>query len=157
MTVTAVPAHDGPMGWLADKNQQADEMMHRVIAPGVPSGETLRGAVYAHQQGTFSTKLYVIGVTEHHLLLQPVDRKMQPNAPVIALHAGEIEVGNIFGEGAGLLAYDGKKGQEIRFNARGEKYKLMSLGGNFLENRLAGDGQLAGLTALAEFLRTAQR
>jgi hypothetical protein len=41
-------------------------------------GEALRGIIAATQQRTFSGQLYALGVTDRRLLLQPVDRRMQP-------------------------------------------------------------------------------
>ena len=43
------------------------------------------------------------------------------------------------------------------FEAKGEKYKLSVLGGNMLENKLAGTDGVAGLEALAAFLRSAPK
>jgi hypothetical protein len=144
------------MGWIADKQHEGDERLRQAVTPAVPPGETLVGVVLANQQKALSAKLYAVGVTERHLVLQPVGRSMQPSAPAIVLAQHDVEVGNIFNEGAGLGGL-GQKGQEIRFTARGEKYKLMVLGGNLVENALASDGHLSGLGALAEFLRSARR
>lgn len=144
------------MGWIADKQQEGDDRLRKAVAPAVPAGETLIGVVLANHQKTFSAKLYALGVTERHLVLQPVGRSIEPSSPAVVLAQHEIEVGNIFNEGAGIGGL-GQKGQEIRFGARGEQYKLMTLGGNVLENSLASDGQLGGLGALADFLRAAKR
>lgn len=144
------------MGWIADKQHESDDRLRAAVSPAVPAGETLVGVVLANHQKTFSAKLYALGVTERHLVLQPVGRTLMPSSPAIVLAQHELEVGNIFTEGAGIGGL-GQKGQEIRFSARGEQYKLMTLGGNALENALASDGQLGGLATLADFLRTAKR
>lgn len=143
------------MGRLSDKQQEIEQRLREAIVHAVPPGETIRGVVIGNQQRTFSVSLWALGVTEQHLVLQPLDRKYVPNGTPIALRADEIEVGNIFGDGAGLSI--GKKAQELRFSARGEKYKFMTLGGNMLENLFASDGQLDGLDAIVEFLRSAKR
>jgi hypothetical protein len=144
------------MGWMADKQQEADARLAAAVAASVPAGETLQGVALASRQSTFSAKVYAMAVTEHHLILQHVDRKLAPTATAVVVRADEIEVGNVFQEGAGLGGI-GQKGQELRFSARGEKYKLMALGGNLVENALASDAQLAGLGAVVDFLRRAER
>jgi len=94
-------------------------------------------------------------VTDQHIIIQPVDRKWKPEgAPVIAT-AAELQVGNIFSDGAMWSLSD--KDQEIRFKAKGEDYKLLVLGGTIIENTLAGTDQVDGLGALVAFLRTAPR
>ena len=143
------------MGWMADKQADAAALIRAVLEPSVPAGETLRGAVYANKKSSFSVKLFAIGVTDEHIIIQPVDRKWKPEgAPVIAT-APELQVGNIFSDGATWTLSD--KDQEIRFKAKGEDYKLLVLGGTMLENSLAGSDQVDGLGALVAFLRTAPR
>ncbi|HZI45396.1 MAG TPA: hypothetical protein VFD53_09260 [Ilumatobacter sp.] len=143
------------MGWMSDKQAQAAALIRGVLEPSVPPGETLTGTVYANKKSSFSAKLYALGVTDEHLLIQEVDRKWKPvGAPVIAT-AGELKVGNIFSDGATWTLSD--KDQEIRFEAKGQDYKLLVLGGNMLENALAGSDQVDGLGALVEFLRKAPR
>jgi hypothetical protein len=140
---------------MADKQAEAAALIRAVLEPSVPAGETLRGAVYANKKSSFSAKLFAIGVTDEHIIIQPVDRKWKPEgAPVIAT-APELQVGNIFSDGATWTLSD--KDQEIRFKAKGEDYKLLVLGGTMLENSLAGSDQVDGLGALVAFLRTAPR
>jgi len=143
------------MGWMSDKQAEAAKLIRAVIEPSVPAGETLRGAVYANKKSSFSAKLYAIGVTDQHILIQPVDRKWKPDGAVVVATAAEVEVGNIFSEGATWTLSD--KDMEIRFKAKGEDYKLLVLGGTMIEDALAGSGQVDGLGALVGFLRTAPR
>lgn len=140
------------MGWLADKNEETDTRVAAVVAASIPPGETLQGAAVANRVSTFSGKMYAIGVTESHLVLVPLDRKLTPAAPAVVLRQDELEVGNIFSEGTSLL-HTGAKDLEMRFTGRGEKYRFMMLGGTMLENALAGDRQVAGVHAIADFLR----
>jgi hypothetical protein len=142
------------MGW-SDKQAQAAELIMQALQPSVPAGEALAGCVYATQSGTFSNKLFAVGVTDEHLLIQQVDRKWKPAAPAVVATADEIEVGNIFADGAAWSLTD--KDRQIRFVAKGEKYKLNVLGGNMLEDKLAGGAQADGLQVLARFLQTAPR
>lgn len=143
------------MGWLADRNDQADALMTATVTPLVPPGESLLGAAFANQSGGLSSKLYVLGVTEQHLIIQQVDRKWHAKDAAVVVKTAEIEVDNIFSEGARLTL--GDKDSQLRFRARGEKYKLNILGGNMLENALASDGHLQGLNAVVDFLRRAKR
>jgi len=143
------------MGWMSDKQAETATRLRAVVDPQVPAGETLRGAVYATKPSTFSAKLFAVGVTDQHLLVQEIDRKWKPVGAALVATAGEIKVGNIFSDGAKWSL--GDKDQEIRFEAKGQDYKLMVLGGTLLENALAGGDQVDGLQALVAFLRTAPR
>ena len=143
------------MGWMSDKQTEAAALIQQVIEPSVPPGETLTGCVYANKRSSFSAKLYAIGVTDQHMIIQEVDRKWKPvGAPRVAAPA-DVKVGNIFSDGAMWTLSD--KDQEIRFEAKGEDYKLMVLGGTLFENALAGGGQVDGLQALVTFLRSAPK
>jgi hypothetical protein len=143
------------MGWMSDKQAETGTRLRAVIDPQVPAGERLRGAVYATKPSTFSAKLFAVGVTDQHLLVQEIDRKWKPVGAALVATSGEIKVGNIFSEGAKWSLSD--KDQQIRFEAKGQEFKLMVLGGTLLENALAGGDQVDGLQALAAFLRTAPR
>ena len=143
------------MGWMSDKQTEAAAMLQQVIEPSVPAGETLQGCVYATRKSSFSVKLYALGVTDGHLVIQQVDRKWKPVDPPVLAAPSDIKLGNIFSEGAEWTL--GEKDMEIRFEAKGEKYKLSVLGGNMLENKLAGTDGVAGLEALAAFLRSAPK
>lgn len=143
------------MGWMADKQGAAAALIQQAVEPSVPAGETLTGSVYATKASSFSSKLYALGVTERHLLIQEVDRKWRPVGQAVVATADEITVGNIFRDGAMWTLTD--KDYEIRFQAKGEKYKLMVSGGTMFENALVGKSQADGLQALVAFLRTAPR
>ncbi len=147
------------MGIWANSQEDAHRKMQELIEEAMPDGDTLVGAVHAHQQSTFSVKFYVIGATDHHLIVHPVDKRWRATdaAPII-LRPDEIDVGNLFSEGQSRLSKLGlsEKGQELRFAARGEKYKFKVLGGTLMENALASGGQIEGLDAVIEFLRSAR-
>jgi hypothetical protein len=143
------------MGWMSDKQDQAAAMLRDVIEPSVPAGETLAGCVYGTKRGTFSAKLYALGVTDRHLVIQEVDRKWRPVGDAVVAAPADVTVGNIFADGAAWSLSN--KDQEIRFQARGQDYKLMVLGGTLIENALAGAAQVDGLQALVGFLRTARQ
>jgi hypothetical protein len=146
------------MGIWANSQEEAHRKMQELVEDAMPDGDTLAGAVHAHQQSTFSVKFYVIGATDHHLIVIPVDKKWRAtDAAPIVLRPDEIDVGNLFDEGRSRLSQLSlsEKGQELRFTARGEKYKFKVLGGTLIENALASGGQVEGLTAVVEFLRAA--
>jgi hypothetical protein len=140
---------------MSDKQAQTAALVRDVLEPSVPAGENLAGAVYANKKSSFSAKLYAIGVTDNHVLIQEVDRKFKPVGTAVVATAGEIKVGNIFSDGAKWSLSD--KEQEIRFEAKGQDYKVLVLGGTIFENALAGGEQKDGLQALVAFLRTAPR
>ena len=54
-----------------------------------------------------------------------------------------------------MATFLGTSGDRIKFEAGGVKWKLMTLGGNMLENVLATDSQLDGLNAFISFLAAA--
>lgn len=148
------------MGIWANSQEEAHRKMQELVEEKMPDGDTLVGAIHAHQQSTFSVKFYVVGATDHHLLVIPVDKKWRAtDKEAIILRPDEIDVGNLFTEGEGrmssLLMSD--KGNQIRFEARGEKYKFQVLGGTLMQNALASGGQIEGLTAVMEFLSAAKR
>ena len=148
------------MGIWANSQEEAHRKMQELVEDAMPEGDTLVGAVHAHQQSTFSVKFYVVGATDNHLIVIPVDKKWRAtDAAPIVLRPDEIDVGNLFDEGRSRLSQLSlsEKGQELRFAARGEKYKFKVLGGTLIENALASGGQIEGLTAVVEFLRGANR
>lgn len=140
---------------MSDKQAQTAELVKQAVEPSVPAGETLHGCVYGNTSGTFSTKLYALGVTDQHLVIQELDRKMKPSAAPVVSAVEEIKVGNIFSDGAQWTL--GDKDMQIRFETKGQKYKMNVLGGTIIENALAGGDQQTGLQMLVAFLRTAPR
>ena len=75
-------------------------------------GETLQGIAAATHQKTFSGSLYAIGVTDRRLLLQPLDRKLQPKGalvPVAREAAADAEL-----DGAGGDWWSGAVGRPQR-------------------------------------------
>jgi hypothetical protein len=123
------------------------------------AGETLRGVAFASQSKTFSITLFVIGTTDQRLILQPVDRRWQAKGDPTIVRRGEVTDSSVWGWSVGeastaqkIRTFATSNGQEIKFQANGEKFKLMSLGGNMLENMMASDEQLVGVQALIEFL-----
>ena len=95
-------------------------------------------------------------MTDQHLVIQEIDRKWKPVGDARwSPPPARCKVGNIFSDGTKWTLSD--KDQEIRFEAKGQDFKLMVLGGTLLGNALAGGEQVDGLQALVTFLRTAPR
>jgi hypothetical protein len=140
---------------MSDKQAETAELLRQVVAPHVPDGETLTGCVYANKKSSFSAKLFALGTTDRHLVIQEIDRKWKPAGEAVVATPADVEVGNIFSEGAKWTLSD--KDQEIRFKVKGQDYKLLVLGGTMFENALAGTDQVDGLQALVAFLRSAKR
>ena len=147
------------MGIWANSQEESHRKMQELVEDAMPDGDTLVGAINAQQQSAFSVKFHVVGVTDQHLIVIPVDKRWRAtDAEPIVLRPDEIDVENIFKEGEGFISSFGlKKGNEIRFSARGQKYKFMALGGTMIENAMASGGQIEGLEAVVEFLRAVPR
>ena len=103
--------------------------------------------------------MYALGVTPNRLILIPLNRKMQPSGdPVRSITRTDITGSSIWGWGGSVAEYLATNtDQQIRIETAEGKLKLMILGGNILENALAGEGQLRGLDALIEFLLSTRR
>lgn len=145
------------MGWLDKGWEELSARLRQALEPHC-GGEELVGVVHAHQPALFSTQLYAIGVTPTRLLLLPLDRRHRATGEPVVLGAADIEASAIWGWGGTLRDWlSASAGNEIRFTARGTKYKLMVLGGNLLEDALSGPSQRAGLEALLAFLLAARR
>lgn len=145
------------MSWIEKSWEELSNRLRLALEP-YREGEELLGVVHANQPALFSTQLYAIGVTPTRLLLLPLDRRHAATGKPVALMAGDIESAAIWGWGGSLGdLLSTSAGQQVRFTARGTKYKLMVLGGNLLEDALSGPSQKSGLEALLEFLLAARR
>jgi hypothetical protein len=119
----------------------------------------LLGAVHANQPKTFSAKLFAIGVTADRIIVVPIGRKVEPSGePAHSITRADVLKCSVWGWGGGLKEWMSMTGdQQIRVETPNEKFKWHILGGNWLENSLAGDEQLGGLGALIEFLMSTKR
>jgi hypothetical protein len=141
------------MGFLDDKWAETDKLLRAQIEPHLAPGEQLLGAVHANEQKTFSAKLYAIGVTPDRLIVVPVNRKMHADGDARMITRGDITGSSVWGWGGGVKEFLSANGdQQIRIETPQGKLKLMVVGGNMLEDALAGEGQLSGLDVLVEFL-----
>ncbi len=133
-------------------------MLQVAVQPQLRPGEPLIGVVHANEQKTFSAKLYAVGVTPDRIILQPVDRKWAPAGDPRSVTRGDVVGCSVWGWGGSVASWlSTNADQQIRIETADFKVKLMVLGGNVLENALAGEGQLRGLDALVEFLLSTRR
>jgi hypothetical protein len=125
-------------------------------------GESLLGIAAATFQKTFSGALFAIGVTERRLLLQQLDRKLQPKDAVVslppeALASGGVDGGGWLSSGAPFETSDIVDAASITVQLKttdGRKYKLMMMkGGDGMLGGLAGGpSQTEGVRALVDWL-----
>jgi hypothetical protein len=148
------------MGIWANKQEEAHRELQELVEAVTPPGDTLVGAIHATTQSSFSVKFYAVGATDNHLLIVPLDKRWRrTDKPAMVLRPDELDVDTVFEFQKGLkgaLSLS-ERGSELRFSARGTKYKFQAMGGTLIENALTSGGQIEGLTAVVEFLRAAQR
>ena len=142
------------MSPFAGRWEETDRRLREQLTPALLDGEPLVGVVHATQAKTFSADLFAVGVTPDRLLILPIDRKLAAKGDAAeSVSRSDVRECSVWGWGGGLKEFLSARGdQEIRIETPVRKYKLMILGGNMLENSLAGEGQLAGLEALVAFL-----
>jgi hypothetical protein len=121
--------------------------------------ETLRGIVAATHQKTFSGSLYAVGVTDRRLVLQPLDRKLQPKGtpvPVTRETAADAELDGAGGDWwTAPAAVLDATALTLKVRATdGERYKLMMMRGG--SSLFGGEEQAQGVVALAEWLAAAR-
>ena len=151
------------MGFM-DRQREAYAAMGAYMQQLVLPGETLRGIIVANQQKAFSATLYLVGTTDRRIIMQQLDRKMQPNGQPLSYGSADITDASVWGwahdsasRAEKVRTFLTTSGDRIKFEAGGEKWKLMTLGGNLLENALAGEYQLGGLNAFIDFLAASAR
>jgi hypothetical protein len=150
------------MGKWADMQEDAHRKIYEAVEDAAPPGDTLIGAIHASTQSAFSVKFLGIGATDNHLIILPLNKRWKPtNEPAIVLRPDELEVDTVFESRAGVKGFlalnADDRGAQLRFSARGKKYKVEAMGGTMVENALTSGGQVDGLTAVVDFLRAAQR
>lgn len=149
------------MGFM-DRQREAYAQMGAFMQSLLVPGEVMQGVIVANQQKTFSATLYLVATTDRRIIMQPVDRKWQPNGQPFSFGMNDITNTSVWGwahdaasKGEKIATFLTSSGDRIKFEAGGEKWKLMTLGGNMLENALATDDQENGLDAFLNFLAAA--
>ncbi len=69
------------MGVWANSQEESHRKMQELVEDAMPDGDTLVGAINAQQQSAFSVKFHVVGVTDQHLIVIPVDKRGGPPMP----------------------------------------------------------------------------
>ena len=105
--------------------------------------EELRGVLAATKQSAFRGRLLAVGVTDRRLILQALDRRIQPKDPPVSLECDDIAEAKVQGVSGGWWTptsaiMDRAASRVDLRTAEGEKLKLMMMGGE-------GPGPLAGL------------
>jgi hypothetical protein len=148
------------MGFMSGRWEETDRLLRERLQPLLAPGEPLVGVVHANRPKTFSAQQLAVGVTPHAMILAPVDRRMRDDGGAVhRVTREEITSSSIWGWGGSAADFlSMTSDQQIRFTSPATgKVKLLVLGGNVFEDALSGEGQKAGLTALIDFLRSAQR
>jgi hypothetical protein len=146
---------------------QFAERVGPILRGQLEQGETLRGVAAATLQKTFSGGLFAIGVTDRRLILQPLDRKLQPkeaaaSVPPEALASGGVEGEGLFGSTDVIDTAAIVDAASITVQLRttdGRKFKLMMMkGGDGMLGGLAGGpSQTEGVRSLVEWLNANTR
>jgi hypothetical protein len=139
------------MALFEEKWKQLAEIQTNVLSRYVAPGEPLLGGLQATRKKSFSNKVFLIGVTPHRIMLVPVNRKWEPDGDALSFTRAEIDRASVDGMGGGVRHLIGDNAGEIWFDARGERYKLMALGGG-LDSLITGAEQTDGKGLLIEFL-----
>lgn len=121
--------------------------------------ETLRGIAAATHQKTFSGSLYGVGITDRRLLLQPLDRKLQPKGACVFVTRDDAADAELDGAGGGWwtapeAVLDATALTLKLTKAGGERLKLMMMRGG--SSLFGGAQQAEGVVALAEWLAAAR-
>ncbi|MDO8363820.1 MAG: hypothetical protein Q7V88_13045 [Actinomycetota bacterium] len=143
---------------LFDKQQQFFEALHQQMQALCPPDDPLVGAFIGTQSKAFSNQLFGVGVTRNLLVLQPLDRKQQPDGAPVWLRPGDITNAAIWGQGGGFREWIAADSEyQLRFStANGDKYKIMAMGGWTMAKAM-GDKYIQGLEAVADWLARCQR
>jgi hypothetical protein len=138
-----------------------DSKYRPVLTELLDDGEELRGLCAASQQKSmFKGGAVAIGVTDRRLLIQPLDRRGDPDGPVESITPEQVASAKAGGAGGGwwsvttgILDHAAVR-LEIR-TTDGEKLKLMMMRGEgkLLGGLGGGEPQRLGLEALAEWFR----
>jgi hypothetical protein len=136
--------------------REFDSVCRPVLEGLLEPGETLQGVIAATRQKAFGGRLYGIGVTDRRLILQPLDRRIEPVGDTVSLPPGQIASAEADGAGGGwwnetaVLMDHAALRLRLR-TVNGGKWKLtMMRGGEGGLGRLGGGAsQKAGIEALA--------
>ena len=132
-----------------------DSKMRPVAEALLAPGEQLRGFCVATQIGMFKGRQVVLAVTDGRLLVQGVNRKLEPAGDVVSLRPDQIAAAAVDGAGGGWVNIGAAimDGAAVTLKIRttgGEKLKLTMMRGTGLFGTLGGgQTQRDGVQALA--------
>ena len=139
------------------------EIVRPQLESRLEAGEVLRGVIAATHQKTFSGGLFAIGVTDRRLLLQPLDRRIQPKGDPTSITPAELASAEIDGAGgdwwtAPAAILDATALALTIRTVDGEKVKLTMMKGTGVLGGLGGgEAQRDGVLALAEWMQNLHR
>ena len=134
-----------------------------VLDPLLQPGEQLHGACVATQVGVFKGQMVALGATDQRLLVQGLDRQLQPKGELLAIGRGELASTSIEGSGGSLSGgWEDLSGAVMNVasvtlklkTTSGQKRKLMMMrGGAGMMGKLGGgEAQAKGLEAVGDWL-----
>ncbi len=139
-----------------------DSKYRPALADQLEAGEELRGlCVASRQKSMFKGGAVAIGVTDLRLLIQPLDRRGDPDGPAESIAPHQVASAKAGGAGGGWWSVTtgildhAAVCLEIK-KTDGEKLKVMLMRGEgkLLGKLGGGEPQREGLDALAEWFRT---
>jgi hypothetical protein len=131
------------------------EKVRPVLVGLLEPGETLHGVLAATHQTTFGGGLYALGVTDRRLLLQALDRRLQPKGAASVVTPETLVSADVDGAGHGwwtapMVIMD-KAAVALRLRTTdGERTKLLMMKGG--GTPAGGPEQADGLRALVEWM-----
>jgi hypothetical protein len=140
-----------------DVAEKYERHLQNLLEPG----EDLRGICIATQQSLFKGRAIAVGVTGRRLLLQPLDRRGEPNGQPTLLVPGDIRSAEVDGAGGGWFnvgpAILDATAAALKLHLQnGEKLRLMMMRGGTGVGRLGGgEAQQRGVQALADWFAQA--
>lgn len=141
-----------------------DSKYRPVLTDQLDDAEGLRGVCVASQQKSmFKGGAVAIGVTDRRLLIQPLDRRGEPDGPAQSIVAEQVASAKAGGAGGGwwsvttgILDHAAVR-LEIKTTDGGKlKVMLMRGEGKLLGKLGGGEPQRLGLDALAEWFRAVE-
>jgi hypothetical protein len=139
----------------------ADSKYRPHLEAQLESGEELRGVCVASQQKSmFKGGAVALGVTDRRLMVQPLDRRGDPDGPVDSIAPDQVASAKAGGAGGGWWSVTTGilDHAAVRLEVKkkdGEKLKVMLMRGEgkLLGKLGGGEAQRQGLEALAGWFR----
>ncbi len=137
-----------------------DDQLETVVTPLLEQGESLRGmCAGSWQKSMFSQSIVAFAVTDKRLIVQPANRKWEPDGEPLSLTQDQIAGSKTGGAGdAGDISGAIMSKSAVKLQIKtvdGEKLKFMLMRGTGpLGGFGGGETQRQGVEAVASFLST---